>query len=110
MTGPVVMGEVELKDLRMIFADAECVATPSMQRDMGDEVWAHIGPIGTFTDHPELQDALGLVCLAFNRRNGRLSASKHAELAQRDRGGAELLREALAAIEARAHGIEDTTE
>lgn len=89
-------------DLRVIYADAGCIACPSMQSDMGDQVWAVVGPIGNHTSHPELQDALEMVGMAFNRRHGRLSEKKHGELL-RDRSaesmadGVQLLREALAA-------------
>lgn len=84
-------------DLRVIYTDAGGMACPSMQRDLGGDVWGLVGPIGEHTSHPELQDAIGLVAMAFNRRHGRLSAEKHAELLSRgDYGdGAALLREAL---------------
>jgi hypothetical protein len=89
----------ERGDLRVIYTDAGGMATPSMQRELGEEVWALVGPIGDHTSHPELQDAIGLVAMAFNRRRGRLSAEKHAELLRRENygEGAELLAEALSA-------------
>jgi hypothetical protein len=87
-------------DLRLIFTDGAGLAAPTMQREIGPEVWAIIGPVGKHTSHPELQDALGLVCMAFNRRHGRLRKAKHLKLAKERgmRGGADLLREALAAV------------
>lgn len=58
--------------LRIIYTDGFGMATPSMQRDLGSDVWGLVGPVGDHTSHPELQDALGLVAMAFNRRIGKL--------------------------------------
>lgn len=86
-------------DLRIIYTDGPG-ASAVRKRDMGDDVWAFVGPIGRHTSHPELQRALGLVAMAFNRRHGRLSKDKHAELIGREdySDAADLLREALAPV------------
>jgi hypothetical protein len=78
----------------MIFTDTPEASMPSLREETGGrQVWALVGPIGGHTSHPDLQDALGLVCMAFNRQHGRLSAEKHAELFKNTRG-LELLRAA----------------
>lgn len=91
----------ERGDLRNIYTDAGGMAHPSMQRDLGGEVWALVGPIGDHTSHPELQDALALVSMEFNQRHGRLSPEKHLQLAgnRSFRGGLDLLRDAVASAE-----------
>lgn len=40
-------------------------------------VWAHVGPIGEHTDACELQDAIELVVMAYNRRHGNLHHNIH---------------------------------
>jgi hypothetical protein len=84
-------------DLRIIYSDSLGIA---QEREMPGQVSALVGPIGKHTSHPELQDALGLIAMAFNRRHDRLSRAKHMELLRgRHEEGAKLLREALAALE-----------
>ena len=87
---------MERGDLRIIYTDAPEHSMPSLRREEGEHVWALVGPIGQHVSHPELQNALGLVAMAFNRRHGRLSAAKHRKLVKNHEDGAELLREALA--------------
>ena len=68
---------------RCIWTDKQGIRNPYAWGDLEDGVYANVGPIDSHVAEPEFQDAVALVCIEANHRNGTLTEPKYSELKAR---------------------------